>query len=75
MTQPDTASDSPRARTRARLGVWLLVIITVAGLSGAWWWPERTEWHYLLVTQFIPLCYVALAWWVARRRPGERDDA
>ena len=29
MTQPDTASDSSRARTRARLGVWLLVIITV----------------------------------------------
>jgi hypothetical protein len=28
-----------------------------------------------LVTQAIPLCYVALAWWVAHRRPEEGDDA
>jgi cyanate permease len=75
MTQLDPAPDSTRARRRARIGVVLLVLITVAGLCGAWWWPERTEWHYLLVTQAIPLCYVALAWWVARRRPEEGDDA
>ena len=75
MKQPDPAPDSLRARTRARIGVLLLAVITVAGLCGAWWWPERTEWHYLVVTQIIPLCYVALAWLVARRRPEEGDDA
>ena len=75
MTQPDSATDSSRARIRARIGVLLLILITVTGLCGAWWWPESTEWHYLLVTQAIPLCYVALAWWVAHRRPEEGDDA
>ena len=53
--------------------VLLLALITLMGLCMAWWWPERTEWHYLVVTQLIPLCYAALAWWVARRRPAEGD--
>jgi hypothetical protein len=76
MTPPATTPDQPIAplRARARVGVWLLTIMTVTGLCGAWWWPERTEWHYLIVTQVIPLGYVGLAWWVARRRPGEGDD-
>jgi cyanate permease len=63
-----------RQRTRARIGVMLLANITMAGLVGAWWWPERTEWHYLIVTQCIPLCYVALAWWTVRHRPDEETD-
>ncbi|MBU3653062.1 MAG: hypothetical protein FGM44_08255 [Limnohabitans sp.] len=75
MTDPSVAPDviTARQRARARIGVLLLANITVAGLVGAWWWPERTEWHYLLVTQLLPLCYVALAWWVARHRPQEDD--
>lgn len=75
MTPPAMASDVPtaRQRTRARIGVLLLALITVAGLCSAWWWPERTEWHYLIVTQLVPLCYVVLAWWVTRRRPAEGD--
>jgi len=75
MTPSDPAPTSARVRRRSRIGVLLLTLITTAGLCGAWWWPERTEWHYLLVTQVIPLCYVALAWWVAHRRMDEDDDA
>ena len=75
MTDSAQTPDVPtaRQRSRARIGVLLLAVITVAGLCTAWWWPERTEWHYLIVTQLVPLCYVALAWWVARRRPAEGD--
>ena len=77
MTDPDTLPDvlTARQRARARIGVLLLALITLMGLSMAWWWPERTEWHYLIVTQLIPLCYVLLAWWVTRRRPDEGDRA
>jgi hypothetical protein len=75
MIEPDTTPDvtTARQRARARIGVLLLALITLLGLSMAWWWPERTEWHYLVVTQFIPLCYAVLAWWVAHRRPDEED--
>lgn len=75
MTEPAAAPDVPNARQRlrARIGVLLLALITLAGLCMAWWWPERTEWHYLIVTQLVPLCYVLLAWWFARRRPSEGD--
>ena len=75
MTDPAMAPEEPtaRERTRARIGVLLLALITLAGLCSAWWWPERTEWHYLIVTQLVPLCYVALAWWFARRRSAEED--
>jgi len=75
MTAPTLAPDAPtaRQRARARIGVLLLALITVGGLCVAWWWPERTEWHYLIVTQLVPLCYVMLAWWVTRRRPAEED--
>ena len=75
MIDPATVPDVPttRQRVRARIGVLLLALITLIVLCMAWWWPERTEWHYLVVTQLIPLCYAALAWWVARRRPAEGD--
>ena len=76
MTDPAPVPDpaTTRWRVRARLGVLLLVLLTTMGLCGAWWWPERTEWHYLIVTQFIPMCYVGLAWWFAHRRLDEGDD-
>ncbi len=75
MTAPTPAPDVPtaRQRARARIGVLLLALITLGGLCMAWWWPERTEWHYLIVTQLVPLCYVILAWWVTRRRPAEEN--
>jgi hypothetical protein len=56
------------------MGVGWLTLITVAGLVGAWYWPARTEWHFLIITQCIPLCYLGLAWWGSHRDEGP-DDA
>jgi hypothetical protein len=46
-----------------------LTVVTLGGLCFAWWHPEDTLWHFVVVTQMIPLFYLALAWWVARRPP------
>jgi len=56
-------------------GIGLLVLITVVGLFGAWYWPARTEWHFLIITQCIPLCYLGLAWWGSHRDKDRLDDA
>ena len=52
---------------RALWGMLALTVVTLGGLCFAWWYPEHTLWHFVVVTQMIPLFYLALAWWVARR--------
>ena len=69
----DTPSKAPAPEAKARLGaraLWgmlALSVVTVAGLCFAWWHPEQTLWHFVVVTQLIPLFYLALTWWIASR--------
>ena len=53
-------------RHRTRVGLCLLVLITVVALAVAWCWPERTALHFWLVAQALPVFYAVLAWWWAR---------
>jgi hypothetical protein len=50
-----------------------LAVVTVAGLCFAWWHPEQTLWHFVVVTQMIPLFYLALTWWIASRSSEGAD--
>lgn len=51
---------------RTRVGLCLLVFITIAALAVAWCWPHRTVLHFWLVAQGLPVFYAVLAWWWAR---------
>lgn len=51
---------------RTRLGLWLLLMTTLAALAVAWCWPDRTALHFWLVAQALPVFYGVLAWWWAR---------
>lgn len=51
---------------RTRVGLCLLVVVTVAALAVAWCWPDRTALHFWLVAQALPVFYAVLAWWWAR---------
>lgn len=53
-------------RHRTRVGLYLLVLITVVALAVAWCWPDRTALHFWLVAQALPVFYAVLAWWWAR---------
>jgi hypothetical protein len=57
-------------RARALGGMLALSVVTIAGLFFAWWHPAQTLWHFVVVTQMIPLFYLALTWWIASR-PSE----
>ncbi len=52
---------------RALGGMLALAVVTVGGLCFAWWHPVQTLWHFVVVTQMIPLFYLALTWWIASR--------
>ena len=59
---------------RALLGVVMMVVLTVGSLGLAWFYPDATSFHFLWVTQAVPVLYLLLAWWGTQStRP--RNDA
>lgn len=57
---------------RVFLGMLALIAVTLAGLCFAWWHPQDTLWHFVVVTQLVPLFYLGLAWWTAADKPEDR---
>lgn len=64
------ASALPR---RALLGVVLMVVLTVGSLGLAWIFPDATWFHFLWVTQVVPVLYLLLAWWGTQSARHRKD--
>ena len=61
---PDKKSSStPKLSRRALLSLVFLIVVTVASMSAAWFWPEATWMHFAWVAQAVPVLYVLLMWW------------
>lgn len=46
--------------------VWvlgLLALVTVMAVTLVWLWPDESLWHFVWVTQVLPLGYCLLAYW------------
>jgi hypothetical protein len=54
--------------------VGLLVTGTLAALVLAWAHPDATVWHFLGVTQLLPVYYLGLSVWAAWPLGGEAEE-
>ena len=61
----DSDHTDPRRIKRAYWIVGLLVAGTLAALILSFAHPEATVWHFLGVTQLLPLFYLVLSVWAA----------
>jgi preprotein translocase subunit SecG len=71
---PDSAHTDPRRLRRAFWIVGLLFSVTTLALLLAWSHPQSTIWHFLGVTQLLPLFYLALSVWAAWPVAGEAEE-
>lgn len=62
---PESAHTDPRRLRRALWIVGLLFSVTTLALLLAWSYPQSTLWHFLGVTQLLPLFYLVLSVWAA----------
>jgi len=71
---PDTTHTESRRLWRALWIVGLLVTGTLAALVLAWAHPDATVWHFLGVTQLLPVYYLGLSVWAAWPLGGEAEE-
>lgn len=71
--QAKAVASEAGAVSRVGWGMGALAVVTTAGLCFAWWHPQDTLWHFLVVTQLIPLFYLGLSWWTAVPRSKDSD--
>ena len=48
---------------RSVLVLVLLALVTVMAVTLVWLWPDESLWHFVWVTQVLPLGYCLLAYW------------
>ena len=48
---------------RSVLVLVLLALVTVSAVVLVWLWPDESLWHFVWVTQVLPLGYCLLAYW------------
>ena len=72
--RPDPSHLESRRLWRAVWIVGLLISGTLAALVLAWAYPEATVWHFLGVTQLVPVFYLCLSVWAAWPLGDEAEE-
>ncbi len=69
-----STSISPQLSKRALSSLVFMIVLTVASLTMAWWWPDHTWLHFVWVAQAVPVLYGIIMWWGSADLEESADD-
>ena len=61
---PATQADQ-RLSGRAKVLLSALALVTLVGVGMVWLFPNESVWHFVIVTQLLPLIYCVLTYWAS----------